>query len=109
MSVLFQGNYLNQEVARVHNITCTQAQYPQRRSHSATDQLQRVLLVKAYNPQVALHYLSFIIHKHFSILSSSTRCTDNSGPLDWTTSTRLSMIFDFRTIDVSEALSAGFR
>ena len=63
---------LNQEVARVHNITRTQTLTP--KDTPTTNQPQRVPLVITYNP--ALRYVSSIIYKHFNILSSSPRCTN---------------------------------
>ena len=65
-------SFLNQEVARVHNITRTQALIP--KDTSTTNQRQRVPLVITYNP--ALRYISSIINKHFNILSSSPCCTN---------------------------------
>ena len=65
-------SFLNQEVARVHNITRTQALTPN--DTPTTNQPQRVPLVITYNP--ALRYISSIINKHFNILSSSPRCTN---------------------------------
>ena len=53
---------LKQEVARVHNITRTQALTPKYTSTTNQPQL-RVLLVITYNP--ALRYVSSIIHKPF--------------------------------------------
>ena len=66
-------SFLNQEVARVHNITRTQALTP--KDTFTTYQPQRVPLVITYNP--ALRYISSIItDKYFNILSSSPRCTN---------------------------------
>ena len=56
-------SFLNQEVARVHNITRTQALTPI--DTSITNQPQRVPLVITYNP--ALRYISSIINKHFNM------------------------------------------
>ena len=64
--------FLNQEIARVHNITRTQTLTP--KDTPTTNQPQRVPLVITYNP--ALRYVSSIINKHFNILSSSPRCTN---------------------------------
>ena len=65
-------SFLNQEVARVQNITRTQALTP--KDATTANQPQRVPLVITYNP--ALRYVSSIINKHFNILSSSPRCTN---------------------------------
>ena len=65
-------SFLNQEVARVHNITRTQAPTP--KDTPTINQPQRVPLVITYNP--ALRYISSVINKHFNILSSFSRCTN---------------------------------
>ena len=65
-------SFLNQEVARVHNITPPQALTP--KDTPITNQRQRVSLPITYNP--ALRYVSSIVHKHFNILSSSPGCTN---------------------------------
>ena len=65
-------SFLNQEVARVQNITRTQALTP--KDTITANQPQRVPLIITYNP--ALRYVSSIINKHFNILSSSPRCTN---------------------------------
>ena len=64
-------SFLNQEVARVQNITRTQALTP-KDTTSTTNQPQRVPLVITYNP--ALRYVSSIINKHFNILSFCHFC-----------------------------------
>ena len=58
-------SFLSQEVARVQNITRTQALTP--KDTTTTNQPQRVPLVITYNP--ALRYISSIINKHFNILA----------------------------------------
>ena len=65
-------SFLSQEVARVQNITRTQALTP--KDNPTANQPQRVTLVITYNQ--ALRYVSSIINKHFNILSSSSRCTN---------------------------------
>ena len=65
-------SFLNHEVARVQNITRTQALTP--KDNPTANQPQRVPLIIAYNP--ARRYVSSSINKHFNILSSSPRCTN---------------------------------
>ena len=65
-------SFLNHKVARVQNITRTQALTP--KDNPTANQPQRVTLVITYNQ--ALRYVSSIINKHFNILSSSPHCTN---------------------------------
>lgn len=63
-------SFLKHEIQRVHAITRKETLKP---SQTTSNQPSRVPLVITYNP--SLRSASSIIQKHFSILSSSPRCT----------------------------------
>ena len=64
-------SFLKHEIQRVHAIARNETLKP---SQTTSNQPSRVPLVITYNP--SLRSVSSIIHRHFSILSSSPRCTN---------------------------------
>ena len=64
-------SFLKHEIQHVHAIARTETLKP---SQTTSNQPSRVPLVITYNP--SLRSVSSIIHRHFSILSSSPRCTN---------------------------------